>query len=530
MLVASFSGLLSAAFLDYQYYYLAWFAFVPLLAAVDNESFTATYVLGLIGGLCAYASGTYWIVDFLMLSKGLERAPSLLMATLVWFYCAQQIAIIVVVYKWLCRYSGCSELLLFPIVVALLTTNFPQIFTLRLGESQVNFPQALQAVEWVGVQGLDALIALVNIALFRLIMLVIAAKSSATKLAKTATSSVTWVLVFVTVSGWFAYGSWAYGDWQNRVATWSTVSVGIVQSNETPTLGKTTLKAGYGLAYPPEMEITEQLAQQGAKLVIWPEAQPKQYLNSQSVRHAIQSQVRELDINLLFQDTWQQRNDLTGEIASQYNSAIMLEKSGDQQPVYQKIKRMPFGEYLPWLEAGSTLHSKVIDFLGPFLNEINPGDQHLSFTTSDLNIVPLICYETTFPDFVAKSVRAANSNNILTKGTILVGLSNDGWFGSSRQPFQHVLSSTLRAVESRLPLVHVANNGPSIVVMPSGTRLFESDFRRTAGYQMEVPIPATSSLSFYSQYPYLLNIVLLVLVGLVSITAVRNWRFGARIK
>lgn len=64
-----------------------------------------------------------------------------------------------------------------------------------------------------------------------------------------------------------------------------------------------------------------------------------------------------------------------------------------------------------------------------------------------------------------------------TQGTVLIGLSSNGWFGDTVQPYQHVNASILRAVENRLPFVHVLNNGPSVVVLPNGRVVFQSQFR-----------------------------------------------------
>ncbi|MFT6408805.1 MAG: apolipoprotein N-acyltransferase [Arenicella sp.] len=88
-------------------------------------------------------------------------------------------------------------------------------------------------------------------------------------------------------------------------------------------------------------------------------------------------------------------------------------------------------------------------------------------------------------------------------GVALVGLSNGGWFGSTHQLYQHTMASVLRAVENRLPLVHVANNRPSIVALPSGRVIFTSELQKAGGYIVDVHYFETSKSSFYSKHPLL---------------------------
>ena len=102
---------------------------------------------------------------------------------------------------------------------------------------------------------------------------------------------------------------------------------------------------------------------------------------------------------------------------------------------------------------------------------------------------------------------------------MLVGLSSDGWFGSTLQPYQHINSSILRAVENRLPFVHVLNNGPSIVAMPNGEVIFTTDANQAGGYIVDVPYHRNTQGSFFSHYPNLfINTVYFVLfmIGLFS--------------
>jgi apolipoprotein N-acyltransferase len=188
------------------------------------------------------------------------------------------------------------------------------------------------------------------------------------------------------------------------------------------------------------------------------------------------------------------------------------------------MKRIPFGEYVPVFEKGSTSSKWIENFFGDFSSGLSKGEEHQVFKHSKINIIPLICYETTFPEFVAEAVQHTLAQRNLAVGTLLVGLSNDGWFGSTHLPYQHVMPSVLRAIENRLPLVHVANNGPSIVVIPDGSVIFTSAFQQSAGYVVDIPHSSAEQGSFYSRHPSLFNTIIKFIFVLTLLAALKEWR------
>lgn len=514
LLALLFGGLLSIALLDHSQYLVAWIAFVPLLLAIENATLARTYTIGLLGGLCLSITGSYWVMDFISIAKGFEFGSSLLLALVSWGYFAHLIALPLVLFQWLKKHSGIHVFLLFPLIVTSFMAAFPMLFPVHLGDSQINFTSALQGTEFFGVYGLDAIIALANIVIFRFVQLTLNRG-----LLNRHEPRSPWAIAILLFVAWFVYGANSFSAWEQKSAAWATLRVGIVQPNEIPRLGKKIAYPGYSSAFLPEMDMTERLGSLGAEIIIWPEAQKKGYLDEQNVSDAYHRSIRALGSSLLFQDTSHIRDPINGKPKAQLNTAILLDDSGHQIGRYEKMKRIPFGEYVPLFTDGSLAKKWIKGLFGEFLTEVSAGKSHQLFKHEKTNLIPLICYETTLPVFVANAINNTAELANKSNGSLLIGLSNDGWFGSTHQPYQHIMSSAIRAVENRIPLVHVANNGPSIVVNPSGKIIFSTDFQRAGGYLADVPYSHTAQGSFYSRHPNMfINCVYLMTLFIILYT------------
>src|SRR5439155_12525632 len=118
---------------------------------------------------------------------------------------------------------------------------------------------------------------------------------------------------------------------------------------------------------------------------------------------------------------------------------------------------VPFGEYLPiqeWMEKlGFVQLTRMHDGFIPGTR------RHTMEIPNAPRALPLICYEAIFPGNVtARDDRPG----------WIVNLTNDGWFGNSSGPYQHLQQARVRAIEEGLPLVRAANTGISAVVDPVG--------------------------------------------------------------
>lgn len=488
--LAALSGvLLALPFNHASLFLLGWFAFVPMLLALRGKRPYQAYLLGLCGGLVTFTLASWWIVGFIGRLKGYGPELSLPLALLYWFYSAHLLALMLLVLAWLRRRRGLPDLVLFPVLVALFFSGFPMLFQAQLGESQRGFLLAIQGADLTGVSGIDVMVALANVLIFQAV--------DAWQRKAPTPAGQWWALGLLLV--WFGYGAVQLSIWTLRTqaapAAEST-RLGLVQPGTRPLLRPEPPPAGYTLGYPPAMAMSEQLVAAGAELVTWSESRFLLYFENDHVRRAYQRQVAAMATPLVFQDLEFRTR---GQRRLEFNTAVLLDAAGGEAGRYHKIKRVAFGEYTPLVEDFPALERLTAGFFGRFTTTVAPGDGPERFATAGLTVIPLICYEAVFPDFVSASVAAVTDND--SPPPLLLTLSNNSWFGDTRQPYQHFNSAVLRAVENRLPLVHVMNDGPSGVVLPDGRVPFQSPLEGEAGYLVTVPNLAGTGETLYNRYP-----------------------------
>ncbi len=143
-----------------------------------------------------------------------------------------------------------------------------------------------------------------------------------------------------------------------------------------------------------------------------------------------------------------------------FNSIIVFDGRAEPVARYDKWRLVPGGEFLPfeWLLEPLGFR-KVVTVPGSFAS--GPGPVTLSVPGApDAGF--LVCYEAIFPhDLVDREHRPG----------FLVNVTNDGWFGHSTGPYQHLAQARLRAIEQGLPLVRAANTGISAVIDAYGREL-----------------------------------------------------------
>ena len=181
------------------------------------------------------------------------------------------------------------------------------------------------------------------------------------------------------------------------------------------------------------------------------------------------------------------------------NSALYFSGDGRLRYKYDKIHRVPFGEYVPfraWLPESLV---RRIDMNRDLLPGVNVEPVPLG---ERVRAGIAICYEGIFSYLTREfALRGAN---------VLVVLSNDAWYPASSEPEQHLANAVARAVETGLAMVRCGNNGGSLVVTPRGeiTQILtvpgaesRPELRRGRGFRrVSVEVPEHPVKTFYLKH------------------------------
>lgn len=195
-----------------------------------------------------------------------------------------------------------------------------------------------------------------------------------------------------------------------------------------------------------------------------------------------------------------------GERRRVFNSIMVFGEGGRLAAIYDKIHLVPFGEYLPLqgLLEGIGLQ-QLTRLRGGFTSGVFPRPL---LTIAGLPPVGgLVCYEAIFPGAVIQGP---------SRPAALINVTNDGWFGNTTGPRQHLHQARVRAVEEGLPLIRSANNGISAVIDAHG-RILDSlplDVRGVIDSRLPLAVPAPPYARFGDTPFWLLWIAGIGLLGL----------------
>ena len=141
-----------------------------------------------------------------------------------------------------------------------------------------------------------------------------------------------------------------------------------------------------------------------------------------------------------------------------YNSMVILDNRLNLINEYNKIKLVPFGEFLPFEKFFKKIGLKKISY---GYESFSAGNERnlISLNDKNFNFIPLICYEIIYSGKVNLKLEDTN---------FIINISEDGWFGNSIGPHQHFSHAIFRAIEEGKNIIRSTNNGISAYIDSNG--------------------------------------------------------------
>ena len=473
---AAVSGLLLVfAFEPFNHTLLAWIALAPLLYVLTGEiEWKRALVCGWLAGVTFFFFSTNWIthsmIQFGGMAKPLAYGASLLFSSVVAFFPS----LFAVVMARLVRAFGYRALLLAPFVwvaTEWLRGSITGATWNALGISLVGSGLAL----WARIGGVYLLSGVLVLAS----ALLVCWRRAIPQNSRFVTQLLILSVAVLVVSFLFSTSSLPgvpISDVFRKINSSAEVSVAAVQPDiplsiydspgEASEYFERTLKL--------TRDTISQARDQKPELIIWAESPlTLNYEQDEAVRSRLDELVRQTGAYLIFSAI--ARN---GE--QYFNSAQTIAPPSGSQPVrqlsrYDKIRLVPFGEYVPFrFVLGYFVPAMVGDFAPGRENTVNslrlktqtaviqnqeapPG---LERTTNFARIGTFICYEAAYPNLVRQFVRNG--------ATLLINISNDAWFGNTAGARQHLAHARMRAIENNRDLVRVTNSGISALITADG--------------------------------------------------------------
>lgn len=187
-----------------------------------------------------------------------------------------------------------------------------------------------------------------------------------------------------------------------------------------------------------------------------------------------------------------------------FNSMGLIKNEVDTQPnseiefkYYQKKKLLFLGEYIPFSDSLSVFSKSISSYIK--INQFSAGETNSTLAVNGFKIFPFICIESMYSRWVAET------NKELSGTDLLVNISEDGWFGTSKASILHSCANSMRAIEMRRPLIRCVNVGVSGFTNewgmeekndPFDTPIQNVDYSNN--YHFKSKIPRREIFSFYA--------------------------------
>jgi apolipoprotein N-acyltransferase len=455
--IALFSAaLLIASFPDFNLASLAWVALVPLLIVIALKPQPGRcFLLGWLFGTVFFYGSCYWLTYSMIHTGGfpswlafLALLPGALVVGI--FPAVFALLLALVVRNW-----GTSALYLAPVVWSALEWARLEItgqLWNAVGYSQAFHPSLIQSASWGGVYAVGFLIMLANAAIA---YAVLRRTPRAVGLSLLAISFV--CAIVITFRPPTPETKLVADADAIVIAVQPNVPLDLIKPEDEMKLLRTRHfeMSEAALRRLPNVEIP--------RLVVWPESPMNfGYGSDTALREQLATFAKANRTSVLLNSQEIAPND------GVYNSALLINEEGKLIAQYDKIRLLPFGEYVPlprWLPGAGLIRAMV--------GEFEPGTTYRLMPVGSLRAGVFICIESAYPS-IARRFSDEGAD-------VLINISNDGYLGPTAVMRQHLANAIFRAVENGRPLLRVTNTGISASISAAGEMQ-----DATAGFKPEV--------------------------------------------
>ncbi len=431
-------------------YYLIWIALVPLLLALVEErhSLARCFLLAYTSGTIWYAGSCYWVYHVMHSYGGLSPVVAFGVLILFCLYLGLYHGVFGLFVGMLARAKGFGVGRVFVIVPLLWVavelarariTGFPWDL---LGYTQINNIPLTRIATVSGVYGISFVVALVN-SVFALAILTYRNQGRR--------------LLFLAILAAFTLQMGALikpaAELPDRSALLLQEDLPVDSPEWSTQYYDQTIAALVKLSSFPASQSSQ--SSEEARLIIWPESPAPFYSIDPKFHHSMMELAEDAHAYLIVGSLGVNPAHSVDEHAQIFNSAVLVTPEGEMASRYDKIHLVPFGEYVPYKSLftfAEALTREVSDFAR--------GSERTVFAVGQHKAGSFICYVSICPDDVRQFAEHG--------AELFVNISNDGWFGNSGAPGQHLNMARMRAIENGRWLLRATNTGITASVDPYG--------------------------------------------------------------
>ena len=434
--------------------FLAYFSLIPILSKLKkNKSYKDALKIGFLWGILYNLVTIYWIASNIGTSSIIAFVTMLLSVLIV-------TTIPMMVFSLFCMLNrrGINLYvlaLIWPAIELIRSWGLLAFPWVSLSNSQIQYTNIIQNIEYVGMFGITSFIVFINILIYKLIF----------NRKKRDLLLLLFSIIIPIFSGKLIAESYKVSSYAH-----SGIKIRAVQPN---------IHLSEKRNQSQDVIINKLISQSkdgdDIDLIIWPETS---FTSTYNIEKKIKLLLSQVDAKLLsgvlyFKDR-----------EHYYNSAAYFDEKNITE-MYHKIHLVPGAEYVPLSKYLNSL-----EFLNFGVGNFSHGNEYTLFELNGYKFGSMICLESIFPQY---------SRNFVREGAnFLVYIVNDGWYENPPEPQQHASRFIYRSIETRRPIVRCANTGISMVVDEYGNILDRLDLNKKGN--IDITIYPSNKITFYVRF------------------------------